>query len=79
MKLDLPFSKSYHPISCRINDVKYLIRIRVTCELAARLKQHTHMNWAIICIAEITIDAIKNAIESLIISASFSSVVAFVL
>lgn len=40
-KLVFPATTSYQAISCRINDSKYLMRIRVTCRIAVRLKQST--------------------------------------
>lgn len=53
--------------------------MRDTCEMAVRLKQSTQMTPVINMIND-TIDvAIKYAIESFIISALFSSTVAFVL
>lgn len=79
MKLDLLFSLSYQPISCLISDEKYLMRIRVTCEMAAWLKQSTQTTPDINCTTDSVTDAHRNAIESLIISALFSSFVAFIL
>lgn len=70
---------SYHPISCRINEAKYFIRIRVTCEIAARLKQSTQTIPANNRIADIVNIANKNAIESFMTSVLLSSIVALVL
>lgn len=78
-KLDLLFSTSNHPMSCRINDVKYFTRIRVTCEMAVWLKQSTQIVPANICTTDSTSDTSRNAIASFRSSAAFSSCDAFVL
>lgn len=78
-KFDLLFSKSNHPMSCRINDVKYFTRMRVTWEIAVRLKQSTQMAPTNNNIKDSTSDATKNAIASFFNSAIFSSGDAFVL
>lgn len=79
VKFDFPFSISYHPMSCRISDEKYSIRIRAIWEIAARLKQSTLIIPAISWIIVSTTEAIRNAIESFSSSSRFSTMVTFVL
>lgn len=78
-KLSLPPNTSYQPISCRISDWKYLIRIRVTCRSAVLLKLSTAnipaINWTNVNIRT----RIPNEFPSLISSLLLSCHVAFVL
>lgn len=78
-KLVLPPATSYHPISCRINDSKYLVRMRVICRIAVRLKQSTQKMPKINCHNVAITDKIPYAIESFMIASRFSSIVASVL
>lgn len=79
VKLVCPLAVSYHAISCRINDSKNLQRIRVTCLIAARLKQSTQKMPDMNCNIVDIIANIPYAIESFIISWRFSSSVALLL
>lgn len=76
-KLVLPAAMSYQPMSCRINDSKYFIRMRVTWRIAVRLKQSTQKIPNTNCQAVDINDRIKYAIESSIIASTISPGLAF--
>lgn len=63
-KLVLPAAISYQAIFCRINDSKYVVRMRVTCRIAVRLKQSTQKMPNINCHIVGIIDRMKYANES---------------
>lgn len=75
-KLLLPPATSYQPISCRINDWKYFIRIRVICRRAVWLKPSTakmpEINWTSVE----TDNNIPYDMESSMIADSMSGLVA---
>lgn len=78
-KLVFPPATSYQPISCRINDSKYFVRMRVICRIAVRLKQSTQNIPNMNCHNVAINDKMPYAIESLMISLRFTSIDSFVL
>lgn len=78
-KLVLPATMSYQAISCRIKDSKYLVRIRVTCRIAVRLKQSTQNIPNRNCHAADINESMKYAMESSIIASKVVSGVGLVL
>lgn len=73
------FVTSCQPISCRINDLKYFIRIRVSCLFAVWLKQFTQIVPDINCKIVASRKCIPKAIASATMASWFSSAVAFIL